>query len=95
MQLLERFYDPNTGDIVFGDNKASNLDLYALRSQMGIVSQEPILFDTSIEENIAYGDNSRSVSMDEIINAAKLANIHNFIISLPEVNWQQRFFYFK
>lgn len=53
---------------------------------MGIVAQEPVLFDTSIKENIAYGDNTRSVGMDEIIKAARGANIHDFIISLPEVN---------
>lgn len=53
---------------------------------MGIVSQEPILFDTTIAGNIAYGDNSRVVSMDEIIAAARQANIHNFIESLPSVS---------
>jgi len=53
---------------------------------MGLVSQEPILFDCSIAENIAYGDNSRTVGMDEIITAAREANIHNFIESLPKVS---------
>ena len=53
---------------------------------MGLVSQEPILFDCSIADNIAYGDNSRNVGMDEIIKAAKDANIHNFITTLPEVS---------
>ena len=48
-----------------------SLQLRWLRSQMGLVSQEPILFDCSIAENIAYGDNSRNVPMDEIIEAAK------------------------
>ena len=52
---------------------------------MGLVSQEPILFDTSIADNIAYGDNFRKVEMEEIIKAARLANIHNFIETLPEV----------
>ena len=61
------------------------MDLHWLRSQLGIVSQEPILFDLSIAENIAYGDNSREVQMDEIIEAAKKANIHNFIANLPQV----------
>ena len=56
-----------------------------LRSQIGIVSQEPILFDSSIADNIAYGDNSREVPMDEIIAAARKANIHQFIESLPQV----------
>ena len=53
---------------------------------MGIVSQEPILFDASIRENIAYGDNSRDVPMNEIMEAARNANIHSFIDSLPEVS---------
>ena len=53
---------------------------------MGIVSQEPILFDTTIGENIAYGDNSRKVGMDEVIQAARGANIHEFISSLPDVS---------
>jgi ABC-type multidrug transport system fused ATPase/permease subunit len=48
------------------------------------VSQEPILFDASIRENIAYGDTSRKVPMQEIEEAAKNANIHQFIVSLPE-----------
>ena len=54
---------------------------------VGIVSQEPVLFDMSIRENIAYGDNSRSdISMDEIIRVAKDANIHDFIELLPTVS---------
>ena len=56
-----------------------------LRSHFGIVSQEPVLFDRSIKENIQYGDNSREADMDEIITAAKNANIHSFISGLPEV----------
>ena len=57
-----------------------------IRSQLGIVSQEPILFDRTIAENIMYGDNERIVPMDEVIEAAKQANIHSFIASLPQVN---------
>ncbi len=52
---------------------------------MGLVSQEPILFDCTIAENIQYGDNSRVVTQEEIEEAAKKANIHNFILDLPEV----------
>lgn len=65
------------------DTKALNLKW--LRSQLGIVLQEPILFDFSIHENIQYGDNSRLVSQEEVEEAAKAANIHTFIQSLPEV----------
>ena len=53
---------------------------------MGLVSQEPVLFDRTIGENIAYGDNSRDVSMEEIIEAAKKSNIHSFIENLPLVS---------
>ncbi len=54
---------------------------------VGIVSQEPVLFNMSIRENIAYGDNSRQdIPINEIIEAAKLANIHDFIQCLPQVN---------
>lgn len=53
---------------------------------VGIVSQEPVLFDMSIKDNIAYGDNNRTdIPMEEIIEAAKNANIHDFIQKLPQV----------
>lgn len=64
-----------------------DLNIQWLRKQIGIVSQEPVLFDRSIGENIAYGDNFRNVDMNEIIAAARQANIHEFIASLPEVNF--------
>ena len=84
--MLERFYDPDSGFITLCEKKLQDLDLFWLRSQIGIVSQEPILFDMSIRENIAYGDNSREVSMEEIIAAAQKANIHDFISkTLPNV----------
>lgn len=72
---------------VFDDIDAKTLNIQWLRSHIGIVSQEPILFDFTIAENIAYGDNSREVSHEEIISAAKAANIHSFIDSLPEVSY--------
>ena len=56
-----------------------------LRRQIGIVSQEPVLFHCSIRDNIAYGDIHREISQEEIENAAKTANIHEFICSLSEV----------
>lgn len=51
---------------------------------MSLVSQEPVLFSYSIAENIAYGDNSRDVPFDEIVRAAQAANVHSFVLSLPE-----------
>ena len=62
------------------------LNLRWFRQQLGIVSQEPTLFDDTIAANIAYGDNSRQVPMHEVIVAARAANIHNFIDGLPQVN---------
>lgn len=86
IQLLQRLYDPEHGRIHIGlDEISSDISLKDLRSRLSIVSQEPVLFDKTIGENIAYGDNSRDVSMDEIMNAARVANIHNFIIQLPLV----------
>ncbi|XP_073541681.1 ATP-dependent translocase ABCB1-like isoform X2 [Phyllobates terribilis] len=84
VQLLERFYDPVSGT-VFADGKDTmKLNLKWLRSQMGIVSQEPMLFDCSIEENIQYGVLDRQVTHEEIVEAAKAANIHTFIDNLPD-----------
>lgn len=57
-----------------------------LRSQIGIVSQEPVLFDCSIAENIQYGDNMRNVSMQEVTEAAKKAFLHDFVTALPNVS---------
>ena len=57
-----------------------------MRRQIGLVSQEPVLFDLTIRENIAFGENTREVSQEEIEAAAKAANIHRFIISLPQVH---------
>ncbi|KFP39961.1 Multidrug resistance protein 1, partial [Chlamydotis macqueenii] len=84
VQLLERFYDPLGGVMLFDGKNAKTLNIQWLRAQIGIVSQEPILFDCTIAENIAYGDNSRQVSHEEIVSAAKEANIHSFIESLPD-----------
>uniref|UniRef100_A0A8C3PUG0 ATP binding cassette subfamily B member 1 n=1 Tax=Calidris pygmaea TaxID=425635 RepID=A0A8C3PUG0_9CHAR len=84
VQLLERFYDPLDGEMLFDGRSAKTLNIKWLRAQIGIVSQEPMLFDCTIAENIAYGDNARQVSHAEIVNAAKEANIHSFIDSLPD-----------
>jgi len=61
------------------------MNLCHLRQNIGIVTQEPILFNSSIKINIAYGEANREVPMDEIIDAAKKANIHNFITTLAQV----------
>jgi ABC-type multidrug transport system fused ATPase/permease subunit len=68
------------------EHDVSSVTKRSLRLQLGIVSQEPVLFDRTIAENIAYGDINRTVPMSEIIEAAKKANIHNFICTLPLVS---------
>ena len=62
----------------------ARLNVDWVRRQMALVSQEPILFSYSIGENIAYGDNSRTVSREEMIRAAQMANVHDFISQLPQ-----------
>ncbi|KAK7157430.1 hypothetical protein R3I93_008803 [Phoxinus phoxinus] len=84
IQLLERFYDPAAGQVFVDGIDTKSVNLAWLRNQMGLVSQEPILFDCTIAENIQYGDNSRDVPQEEIEEAAKKANIHHFILGLPE-----------
>ncbi|XP_034938105.1 multidrug resistance protein homolog 49-like isoform X2 [Chelonus insularis] len=83
IQLLQRLYDPLCGNITMDRKDISSVSLSALRSQLGVVGQEPVLFDRTIAENIQYGDNSRVVTMDEVIEAAKKSNIHSFVSSLP------------
>ncbi|CAK1580406.1 unnamed protein product [Parnassius mnemosyne] len=83
IQLLERYYDPDSGTVSQDGIPLPKLRMADTRQTIGFVQQEPVLFDRTISENIAYGDNSRSPSMEEIIEVAKQANIHNFIISLP------------
>ncbi|XP_026315183.1 multidrug resistance protein homolog 49-like isoform X2 [Hyposmocoma kahamanoa] len=85
LQLMQRFYDPISGNIELdGVHIKNNLTLPRLRRQLGVVQQEPVLFDRTLAENIAYGDNNRKVTMHEIVASAKAANIHNFIVSLPK-----------
>ncbi|KAJ4849957.1 ATP-binding cassette sub- B member 9 [Turnera subulata] len=81
--LIERFYDPEAGHVYLDTVDIKKLKLGWLRQQMGLVSQEPILFNESIRENIAYGKQG-DVTEEEIIAATKAANAHNFISSLPQ-----------
>ncbi|KAL4712175.1 hypothetical protein ACJJTC_011036 [Scirpophaga incertulas] len=84
VQLLMRSYDPEGGCLKLDSRDIKrDLTLEQLRRQLGLVQQEPSLFSRSIRDNIAYGDNAREVSMDEIIDAAKKANVHSFIAGLP------------
>ena len=86
ISLIERFYDPTEGSILLDGVNLHDLNISWLRRQISLVSQEPVLFDMSIGDNIRYGAHFREVSDEEIIEAAKSANIHYFIQSLPEVS---------
>uniref|UniRef100_A0A803MJG3 Uncharacterized protein n=1 Tax=Chenopodium quinoa TaxID=63459 RepID=A0A803MJG3_CHEQI len=80
--LLQRFYNPLGGEILLDGVSIDKLQLKWLRSQMGLVSQEPALFATTIKENILFG--KEDATMDEVIEAAKASNAHNFISQLPQ-----------
>ncbi len=79
VQLLERFYDPADGNITIDGVDLKEFDLRWLRSQIGLVSQEPILFGGTVAENIRYG--KVNATDEEVIEAAKMANAHNFIVN--------------
>ncbi|PAV82879.1 hypothetical protein WR25_21147 [Diploscapter pachys] len=81
--LLERFYDVLDGQVLLGDSDIRELNPHFTRSQIALVSQEPILFDCSIRANICYGMEFEA-SQEQIEAAAKKANIHNFITTLPD-----------
>lgn len=82
MSLLTRFYDPRSGAILLDGVDLREYRLKDLREQFAIVLQEPVLFSTTIADNIAYGRPAASES--DIVAAAKLANAHEFIEALPE-----------
>ncbi|KAG0202785.1 Multidrug resistance protein 1 [Mortierella sp. GBA30] len=81
--LLERWYDTNGGKAVVDDHDIRDLQLHNLRNHMALVGQEPVLFDLSIMENILYGLPESEGTIEQVEEAAKLANIHNFVMSLP------------
>ncbi|XP_062010004.1 ABC transporter B family member 15-like [Rosa rugosa] len=81
ISLLQRFYDPLGGEILIDGVAINKCQLKWLRSQMGLVSQEPALFATSIKENILFG--KEDATIEEVIEAGKASNAHNFISQLP------------
>jgi ATP-binding cassette subfamily B (MDR/TAP) protein 1 len=82
VQLVERFYDPAEGAVTLDGHDLRDLNVHWLRQQIGLVSQEPALFACTIRENIAYG--SPGANQEQIEEAAKKANAHNFIVSFPD-----------
>src|SRR5262249_48315485 len=81
-QLLLRFYDVTGGVIRFDEHDIRDLPLKDLRRQVGVVLQEPVLFTGSVRENILFG--RPAASEQEVIEAAKAANAHDFVTALPE-----------
>ncbi|XP_073366992.1 ABC transporter B family member 4 isoform X2 [Aegilops tauschii subsp. strangulata] len=81
--LLERFYDPSSGRILLDGVELPTLKVSWLRLQIGLVAQEPVLFNDTIRANIAYGKQGEA-SEEEIVAAAEAANAHQFISGLPD-----------
>ncbi|MET0273556.1 MAG: ATP-binding cassette domain-containing protein, partial [Phenylobacterium sp.] len=81
-RLLYRFYDVNAGRITIDGQDLREVTQSSLRRQIGIVPQDTVLFNDTIEYNIAYG--RPGAAHDEIVAAAQLAQIHSFVRSLPE-----------
>lgn len=79
---MERFYDPSSGSILLDGTDLRDLNIQWLRDQIGLVSQEPVLFARSIKENIAYG--LPGATDEQIIAVAKSANAHDFISKFPQ-----------
>ncbi|AQK44034.1 ABC transporter B family member 19 [Zea mays] len=80
--LVERFYDPLAGKVMIDGKDIRRLNLKSLRLRIGLVQQEPVLFATSILENIAYGRDG--ATEEEVVEAAKVANVHGFVSALPD-----------
>ena len=91
ISLLQRFYDPDSGHITLDGKEIQSLQVKWLRQQMGLVSQEPVLFNDTIRANIAYGKGGDATEA-EIIASAELANAHKFISSLQKVPYQHNLF---
>ncbi|GMP70102.1 hypothetical protein CsSME_00029103 [Camellia sinensis var. sinensis] len=84
VQLLARFYEPTKGYVTVGGEDVRTFDKSEWARVVSIVNQEPVLFSVSVGENIAYGLPDDYVSKDDVIKAAKAANAHGFVISLPQ-----------
>lgn len=82
LHLLERFYDPNKGEVLLDGHDIKSLNIHSLRSCIATVGQEPVLFSTTIAENIRYGN--PDATNEQIIEAAKKSGAHDFIIGLSD-----------
>ncbi|KAL0805902.1 hypothetical protein Bca101_098393 [Brassica carinata] len=84
ISLLQRFYDPDSGHITLDGVELKKLQLKWLRQQMGLVGQEPVLFNDTIRANIAYGKGGEEATEAEIVAASELSNAHKFISSIQK-----------
>lgn len=82
--MVQRLYDPSSGNVCIDGHDIRDYNVAWLRSHFGVVGQEPVLFATSIYENIIYG--CPFATMEQVEKAAMEANCHNFIKELPEVS---------
>ena len=82
MKLLPRLYSPDKGRILIDNTDIDKVELYSLRRQIGVVPQDPLLFSGTISHNISL--NNPNASAEEIVNAAKIADAHEFIMKLPD-----------
>lgn len=87
INLVERFYDPQSGGVLIDGINIKEFQLKWMRGKIGLVSQEPVLFASTIKENIAYG--KKDATLEEIRIAAEVANAANFIDKLPQVRLLQ------
>jgi ATP-binding cassette subfamily B protein len=81
-ELIQRFYDPQQGEIQFGTTAIKQTSLMELRAQIAVVPQQPVLFSTTVRNNIAYGQ--PKCTSDQIEQAARAAHAHDFIEQLPD-----------
>ncbi|CAG8448774.1 2904_t:CDS:10 [Ambispora leptoticha] len=86
VNLLERFYDPISGQVIIDGEKIQDINIKSLRKHVGLVGQEPVLFPASVRENVEWGSavDGKKPTLEEIIAACKKSNVHEFIDQLPD-----------
>jgi ABC-type multidrug transport system fused ATPase/permease subunit len=83
VQLIQRFYDATSGTVSLDGCNIRSFNVSWLRQQIGVVSQEPVLFNMTIKQNLLMGSNNTEISEEEMISACMKANCHSFIVQLP------------
>ena len=80
--LIPRFYDPVEGEVIIDGRSLKDYDLESVRRQIGVVTQESILFNDTVFNNIAFG--LKNAAFDDVVRAAKIANAHDFIMEMEQ-----------